>query len=145
MSDALSSAVSKLRTSSARLNQLTDDAAATVKQVEEFLGQECSIGIPAYVHIRQATKPGETDEYFEYRQMESGFRFVYVTAPFNSPDDEHVKLWSNCSRKVKLEAIKKLPDLLAEIAKKVDDRIEQAEKTMESVSQALHSLTGKED
>ena len=145
MSDALSSAVSKLRTSSARLNQLTDDAAATVKQVEEFLGQECSIGIPAFVQIREATKPGELEEYFEYRHMGSGFRFVYVTSPFNSPDDEHVAMWSNCGRDVKLETIKRLPDLLAEIAKKVDDRIVEAEKTMESVSQVLHSLIGKED
>ena len=62
MSDALSSAVSKLRASSARLNQLTDDAATTVKQVEDFLGRECSIGIPTRLQVHKAAESGDNDD-----------------------------------------------------------------------------------
>ncbi len=145
MSDALSSAVSKLRASSARLNQLTDEAAATVKEVEEFLGQECSIGISTSLQVQKAAEPGDDDVYLEYRRIGSRFRIAYVRCPYDGTQTEHVKPWSDCSRNVKLQIIKKLPDLLAAIAKKVDDRIEEAEKTMESVSQVLQSLTGKED
>lgn len=145
MSDALSSAVSKLRTSSARLNQLTDDAAATVKEVEDFLGRECSIGIPSYLQIQKAAEPGDDDVFLAYCRIGSSFRIAHVRCPYDGSENEYVKPWSDCSRDVKLETIKKLPDLLTAIAKNVDDRIEEAEKTMRSVSQVLQSLTGKED
>ena len=145
MSDALSSAVSKLRASSARLNQLTDDAAATVKEVEEFLSQECSIGIPTYLCIHQATEEYEASRHLAYRRIGSTFRIALAWWRDGDPEDEFVKPWSDCSRDEKLESIKKLPDLLTEIARNVDHRIVASEKAVESVSQALQSLTGKED
>lgn len=68
-----------------------------------------------------------------------------MLCPNDGTEAEHVRPWSDCGRDLKLKIIKKLPELLAEIAKNVDDRIVEAEKTMESVSQVLHSLIGKED
>ena len=143
MADSLSDSVGKLRQSSARLNRLTDEAGATVKEVEDFLNDECSIGIPAHICVQSSPEPYEDSQYLEYRRFAGRFRIAVVWCPSAAPERETVKPWSDCARDEKLQTIGMLPDLLSEIAKNIDERIVEAEETMNSVSQVLQNLSGK--
>lgn len=147
MADSLSNAAGKLRESAARLNRLTDEAGVMVKRVEEFLGEECSVGIRAFVNIRQGSESGEESQWLEYRRVGSRFRIAVVWGCNDDPgpENEIVKPWSDCSREDKLATIKKLPDLISEVAKKLDRNIAEAETTMKSVSNALGTFAGKGD
>ncbi len=146
MADSLAEAVDKLRHSSARLNQLTDEASTIVKKVEDFLNEECSAGIFASVAISAPSldEPDVASPYLEYRRFGQRYRIAVVSKSlFDDPESESVKSWSECPRDEKLRAIKKLPELIMEVAKKLDEKIVDAEKTMAAVSQVLRTLPRK--
>ena len=138
-------AVDKLRRSSARLNQLTDEANTTVKEVEDFLNKECSAGIFASVAISAPSldEPDVAGSYLEYRRFGQRYRIAVVSKSLFDPESESVKSWSECPRDEKLRAIKKLPELIMEVAQNLDEKIVDAEKTMASVSQVLRTLPRK--
>ena len=146
MAASLAEAVDKLRHSSARLNQLTDEASTIVKKVEDFLNEECSAGIFASVAILAPSldKPDVASPYLEYRRFGQRYRIAVVSKSlFDDPESESVKSWSECPRDEKLRAIKKLPELIMEVAKELDEKIIDAEKTMATVSQVLRTLPRK--
>ena len=145
MTDSLVEAVDKLRRSSARLNQLTDEANRIVQEVENFLNKECSVGVFARVVV----SAGEVDEqYLQYCRVGSRYRIavVWITES-GGPDDLDVSVrpWSECPRDEKLDTIKSLPFLIVEIAKNLDKRIIDTEKTAATVSQVLRTLQHKKE
>jgi hypothetical protein len=142
MADDLSSAAGALRRSSERLNTITDEAAETVRAVEDFLNEQCSLGVFAKVIIWHAYEPWDDNLYLAYQRSGSRYRIVlrWEPAQATDPEDFTTKPWSECTRDQKLETFAKLPDLLAELSKVVDRRIADARKTMKSVSQALSSF-----
>jgi len=146
MDDSISKSLSKLRLSSKRLNKLTDQANQTVKEVEKFL-EDCSLGVYATVPIK-SWEVGCGEEFFtclEYCRVGSRYRIAITSGLDNSdPSEHHVKPWSDASRDEKLESIKKLPDLIAEIGKLVDEKIVSAEIGLGEVSEALNELSGRE-
>ena len=59
----LPDAIASLRELSPQLNEATDEAAAVVSDVEKFLNEECSIGLPVRVEIAsEDMKLDENDE-----------------------------------------------------------------------------------
>jgi hypothetical protein len=140
---------SHLRTYAARLNKLSDDAAATVKAVEDFLNDECSVGI--YSEVIFASRTEELDDHppitfysaIAYARVGSRFRIAIVHGDDNSPEDPSVKPWSDCSRDEKFDSIAKLPELLDRISEELDTKIGDAEKVVASVISALASLKSK--
>ena len=149
MSDSLSKSLSKLRNSAKRLNQLTDQANKTIREVETFLNEECSVGVYAWVLVDRQL-PNDSDPYgsftaLEYRRVGPRYRIAIVTGRDDGDHDNYnVRPWSDGSRDEKLDTIGKLPDLIAEIGKNLDERIGNAEKGLGEVSEVLHGLSGKE-
>jgi|GEM_PF-4920636 len=135
--DALQSAMSKFRSSASRLNQLTDSAAAAVKQLEGFL-QECGIGLHAFVRIPEFTESNEP-AFLEWRRVGQAYRICVV---LGAPEHETVKPWSDCTREVKLSAIAALPNLVTELATGIDKQAVAAQRAVETVTNVLKSLEG---
>ena len=125
----LSNAVAALRTSSSRLNGLTDDIAQLIGAVEDFLNEECSIGIETSVTMKEGEDPPEYwHDTLEYTRHGNRYRIVvrhYYT--FAGDGNDVAKPWAECSRKDKLDSAALLPDLLIAIAKQVDEKIEIAQ------------------
>ncbi len=151
MDDSLSKSLNKLRNSSKRLNQLTDQANQTIREVETFL-EECSLGVNGSVLVSRGKEINGDNSlrYLEYRRVGSRYRIAIVDRVSSLDDDfeaseQNVKPWSDASRDEKLESIKKLPDLLKEMGDLLEGKIESAEKGLGEVSAALHELSEKED
>ena len=150
MDDSLSKSLNKLRHSSKRLNQLTDQANQTIREVETFL-DECSLGITGSVLVgREKEINGDNYlTYLEYRRVGSRYRIAIVdrVSSLNDdfePSEQNVKPWSDAPRDEKLETIKKLPDLLKEMGELLEGKIESAEIGLGEVSEAIHELSKRE-
>ncbi|MEW6330816.1 MAG: hypothetical protein AB1560_05075 [Pseudomonadota bacterium] len=141
MSNDLSSSLEALRSTASRLNTLTNQANESVRLVEQFLSQECSIGIYAFVLVREISP--DLSLYLEYRKVGTRFRIAVVEGdPIG--EQERITPWSDCNRDTKLETITKLPELINTITQKLNEEIEKAEKATNSVIKSLKMLTGKE-
>lgn len=143
MADDLSVAMERLRTSTQRLNKICDDAAQTVRDTEAFL-EEMQIGIKTYIPIEKIYD-NDTEELvqsvnFGYDKYTNGkFRFTisHVNEWTGNTNDMSVTAWSEASRELKLQSYEKLPELLIEIAKNVDDRVAKAERVVTEVTAQL--------
>lgn len=148
MPDDLSVAVERLRTSTQRLNAVSDAAAKTVRDTEAFL-EQLGVGVCASVLVKYATPSGAPDEYDEVvslayaRYKTAKFRIVltYTPAGAQRPSDDTIRAWAECSRDDKLDSFEKLPDLLIELAKKVDERTAKAEQTIATVNSLIQLPT----
>ncbi|HJZ57715.1 MAG TPA: hypothetical protein VKE74_22340 [Gemmataceae bacterium] len=143
MADDLSVAIERLRTSTQRLNTICDTAAQTIRNTEAFL-EHLHVGISAWVKVKAIPEDEEGREVTEvllgYERHRSGnFRIVVTYTPswVACRDDVTVRPWSECSRDDKLESFEKLPELLVELAKRVDERTAKAEQTVSAVNTLL--------
>jgi hypothetical protein len=144
MSDDLSGAVERLRSSTMRLNHLCDQAAQIVRDVEQFL-EDSRVGLSASVSIGYGAWSDVADEpdwedRLEYRRLEGGkyriasVRYYMTTSP---PLPDEVRPWSECTRDEKVDSLAILPELVVELAKSAEDRASKAEKAIAAVTPLL--------
>jgi uncharacterized protein Yka (UPF0111/DUF47 family) len=144
MADPLSDAIEELRRSSARLNEITDKAAETVRRIEDFLNDECSLGIEASVKTKEEQDDGLFySRLLAYRRYGAKYRIVVEEEDTSCPDPWTIKAWSDCTREVKLETFPWLPELIKKIAAEVDKTIKEAEQVSQTVTQMVQSLQKK--
>jgi hypothetical protein len=130
-----------LRNLSTRLNTITDRANESVREVEKFLNEECSIGIKAHIKIRDIAD-GVPEANLEYRRVGSRYRIAVVEINEQGQDTK-VKPWTDCSRNDKLSSFEFLPELLANIASSVEESLQEAETTARKVADAIAALGKK--
>lgn len=132
----LREAVESLRSLAPRLNKITDEANEIVRSVEQFLNEECSVGISA--HFRYKDFEGTTDGgvFLEYRRVGQKYRIAIVEADDNYRDTS-VKPWADSSRQDKLESFPYLPELLRHIAEKVSEQVQKVEVAARDVVDTL--------
>ena len=147
MTSEMSKSIETLRSSSSRLNQLTDEAAAIVRAVEDFLNTECSSGVRAFVQVSSTTE-GYPDyertvvQTLAYTRIGARFRIANIWSSDDEPDGQ-VKPWSDSTRDDKLATLEKLPELIAEISKALVHKIDTAEKSLAAASDLAKALVGK--
>lgn len=146
MSSSMLSSVEKLRKSVSELNKISNEAANLVASVEQFLNKECSVGIDASVLVSSepiCDDPGAPNEdtYIGYHRHLGKYRITVSTCFDGEPGTS--KPWSEWNREVKLETIKKLPELILEIADRVDQHIKNAKAENDKVSELLKALQQK--
>ncbi len=153
MASELSDALESLSKSAQLLNQLTDEATATVLKVEEFLG-DFNLGIEGKVAFGGRREPSKivnslginthtlalreiVHEYpqLEYRRFGKDRRFRIVV----SDHFDNMSAWSELPRDIKLQAISALPALIRFIATEVEERIAKAKSALAEVSRILPS------
>lgn len=145
MPDNLGMAVEKLRASAHRLNTICDTAAQLMKDVEDFL-EECHVGVSASVSLGYGACHPEADtpdweDFLSYRRSESGkFRLVVVRKDVEPPHEEEFRAWSECSRDEKIASLARLPDLLIELSKLVNEKTDKAQQAMAAVAPLLGTV-----
>ncbi|MBL9080617.1 MAG: hypothetical protein JNK76_02360 [Planctomycetales bacterium] len=131
MESSIGSALERLQRSAEALNSVCDEAAETVRQAESFLSA-CRVGIRAWVQIGSDEDGNES--FLEYMRIGKNFR---IAITYIVDGESGTRPWSDCSREEKLESFAKLPDLLLEIAARVDQKIQQSKATVESVRKSI--------
>ncbi|AMV25338.1 hypothetical protein VT84_13135 [Gemmata sp. SH-PL17] len=148
MTDELSAAIERLRTSTQRLNAATDAAAQLLKDVEAFL-EEANVGVPASVSLGYGAYDAEAEspdweDFLSYRRLNSKFRIALIRRDISSkPFTETVRAWSECTRDEKIDILAALPDLLIEISKRVNEKIDRAELVLTSIAPQLSTKKRK--
>src|SRR5438067_10713910 len=100
MTDDLSVAIERLRTSTQRLNDITDAAARVVKDVETLL-EEARVGVSAHVFVKETHEPGEAIKhlYLEYCRINNGkFRISVTTNDNEGLEMFDCRPWAESSR-----------------------------------------------
>jgi hypothetical protein len=142
MTDDLSVAIKRLRTSSQRLNQISDEAAQLIQDIEQFL-EETRVGVSATVQIGYGASSPNADspdwaDLLSYRRLNSGkFRVAFVRQDVESSHEGTVRPWSECTRDEKLQSLEKLPELLVELANQIEERTIRAEQVLSIVNASL--------
>jgi hypothetical protein len=141
MADDLSVAFERLRTSTQRLNAISDAAAQTVRDVEAYLNG-IQPGVEANVPIDDCYDDDERvgSLILGFRGYgQQGMRIVHIFLPkgAKSENDAEIHGWSEGSRDLKLRSFEKLPELLRQIAKGVEEQVAKAEKTVAEITACL--------
>ena len=145
-----------LRGIAEQLNAATAEAGAVVQAVDHFLGEELSIGVTA------ASRPFESQRALSDENRElvvtthlafgrvQGRDRIYVlkaTLEKNEWKENFTKLvaedrtpWTDCSREVKLQSFALLPELLGNLAARVDDVATQTGRTIETVRELIEVM-----
>jgi hypothetical protein len=144
MADELATSIERLRTSTRRLNVITDEIAKQIKQVESIL-EEAGVGIYARTLVKESEDGSSM--FLEYDRLGQGkFRIgvCWGTLDEDCGLREHSSCaWSECSREVKLESFVKLPELLNVLAKTVEAHVGEAEKALAVVNAKLPPIQKK--
>lgn len=137
MPDDLSVAIEQLRTSTQRLNGICDYAARVIRDVEAFL-EESHVGLEAHVEVNTAEEEGGSVRVtLSYGRHSSGkFRILvnHIPSWAEDADDVTVRPWSECSREEKLDSLQKLPTLIIELAKQIEERTANAQRILSEVT-----------
>lgn len=153
MTDELKASVARLRALAPKLNKVTDEANETVKTVEAFLVNECSLGLPAYVE-EEGHRTRSPSYSLGFDRIEGKFRILVRTTQWTNLDDEPVseaaedaeavedtyEPWSDVPRAVKLRTLPILPELLKTLALQAQDAIDTAAKTTTTIKEMMAAI-----
>jgi hypothetical protein len=142
VSKDISQTLARVRESAAKLNQLCDQAAESVRTLEEFLAKECSAGIEAHVEVSH-----DRDEYHEgslylcYDRWGNRFRVLlrWYDSSDPGPGQTTAKPWAECKRDEKLSTVAFLADLITAIDENLDSQIKRAQAAISGIANLTSS------
>ena len=148
MSDDMSERLSRIRESATLLNELCDQGAESVRALEEFLANECSVGVECQVNVWREEEFNEYGsayrcDYCElcYGRFGTKFRVFLKWTSSDDRGDGNTKAWAECTRADKLKSLPLLADLVEAIERTLQDRVEKAQLAV-SLVQHLTSASG---
>lgn len=145
MSAPINTSVESLKTNTAKLNRIADEAALIVRAMEDFL-KDCGVGVEKFVQVSREmledyAGPEEFDTILGYERLDDKFR-ITVFQGFDF-DRGTTKPWAEWDRATKIATVKKLPELLEEIAKLVEADAAEAQEALSDVTATLKLLERK--
>src|SRR3954447_12178237 len=145
-----------LRGIAAQLNATTTEAGAVVQAVDHFLGEELSIGVSAASRPFDSQRAiGDDDReliitsHLAFGRVQGKDRIYVLKATLekNEWKENFTKIvaeertpWSTCSREVKLQSFAMLPELLGNLAARVDEVSTQTPRTIETVRELIEVI-----
>jgi hypothetical protein len=131
-------ALAKIPVLSQQFNKLVDEASTTVRQVEEFFEKSHLGSVGASVLIGTS---GSQSYSLTYRKIGDKFRIAIDNGdddPTCPPEySESTKAFSDCTRDLKLSAFQKLPELIEQVAGKLEVLISQTKATTKAVQDTI--------
>lgn len=154
MTEELRKSINRIRELTPSLNQATNDAMRIVEAVEQFLNEECSVGVPAEVAFHGgdvvSSDDGPVDEQFTlvYERIDGRYRIGVAICYYNCDDEgereslrkRDVTPWGSCDRAMKFASFRKLPTLLETIAKDVERAMARVVETADAAREVLQAL-----
>jgi hypothetical protein len=153
MGQELHESFDTLRAMASRLNSATAEATAVVSAVEDYLGEELGIGVSATSGPFDSQRTlGESERellvtsHLAYGRVNGRDRIYILKATLEKTEwkesftkivDEDRTPWSACSREVKLQSFALLPELLGNLATRVEEVATQTYRTVQTVRELL--------
>jgi hypothetical protein len=137
--------IGRLRALAPELNAVTDKAALLIQSVEKFLDEDCRFGLSAYVVMSSepASQYQDDEQRLEYTRVDGKFKICvsYVTTQPDGEDHVHSRtVWASCPRELKLQTVDRIPDLLKEITRRVENTIRSGKEASERVDLYLQQM-----
>ena len=150
MSKKMKKAVAALREISPKLNDATNSANEVVEQVEKFLNEECSIGLPCWVladKIESDEGPTTRHLWLGYDRVDGKFRIAVEQLVEHAGRQENLgpQPWASYPRDIKLTTLPKLPKLLDAIADEANRMASKNDVTVAAVQEILGAMRGDAD
>lgn len=149
-------AVARLRELAPRMLELDAEMQGVVERAEAFLFRECKIELPASALV--ARDPNDFSEILlSYDRHHDAFKFLVVTRkpkrdhrnrpvlePDGTPliDETEVRAWKDCEKSLRMMAFAKLPELLTQLTKNVEQSVEISERASAAGKHLLAALGG---
>lgn len=153
MTDELQRKMDALRAAASKLNAATNQAAKTVSALDQFLGEELSLGVSARsscFHQESAPRIDDDEDldagersifsYLAYGRVAGTFRLHVLDSIQRRTEAgawEELQVqetyWSSCSREVKLRSFACLPELLETLTKITESMASGAMETAKAV------------
>ena len=148
MSKKMKKALAALREVSPKLNDATNAANEVVEQVEKFLNDECSIGLPCWIladKIESDEGPTIRHLWLGYDRVEGKFRIAVEQLVEHAGRQENLgpQPWSSYPRDIKLTTLPKLPKLLEAIADEANRMASKNDETVAAVHEILGAMRGE--
>lgn len=144
--ESLHQSLERIRALSPKLNEATDQANEVVAAVVTFLNKDCSIGLPASAVVYKYEDQEDNAELLvvSYERWNGEYQIVVtlsnVCGATCEADIEVRKAWDQCPRDLKLKALRKLPELLHNIAERAEKLIVETTRTAEVIGDMLGAL-----
>lgn len=138
MSEDITPSLARLRDSAAKLNQLCDEAAMSVRGLEEYLAKECGVGINAHVVVSISKYENHEEHiYLSYARWGDRFRVLIEWFDESAPEQEDTrsKPWAECTREEKLLTLPHFPNLIVAIEGKIASQIKHAQSAVSVITQ----------
>src|SRR3954469_10572698 len=145
-----------LRGMAAQLNAATAEASAVIQAVDHFLAEELCIGVSAASRPFESQRAlGDDDRElvitshlaFGRVQGKDRIHVLKATLEKNEWKESFTKIvaedrtpWSACSREVKLQSFAMLPELLGNLAARVEEVSTQTTRTIETVRELIEAM-----
>jgi hypothetical protein len=145
-----------LRGIAAQLNAATAEASLVIQAVDHFLADELCIGVSAASRPFESQRAlGDDDReliitsHLAFGRVQGKDRIYVLKATLekNEWKENFTKIvaedrtpWSSCAREVKLQSFTMLPELLANLAARVEDVSNQTTRTVETVRELIDAM-----
>jgi hypothetical protein len=145
-----------LRGMATQLNAATTEAGMVVQSVDHFLSEELGVGVSAMTRPFDSQRAiGEDDRelvvttHLAFGRVQGKERLYVLRATLekNEWKENYTKIvgeeriaWSACSRELKLQSFAMLPELLANLAVRVDEVANQTSKTTAIVRDLIEAM-----
>jgi len=149
-------ALTRLRELAPRMTELEAEMTNVVDRVESFLVRECKIELPASaLVVRDPTDL--TEILLGYDRHHDSFKLLVITRkpkrdhrdqPIFEPDgtpsigEIETRAWKDCEKTLRMMAFAKLPDLLVQLTKNVEQSIEISERASAAGKLLLAEMGG---
>jgi len=146
MSKKIHKSVEALRKIAPRLNEANAAADNVVTQVEKFLNEECSIGLPCWILADKLEINGDhcpQHLWLGYDRVNGRFRIMVERLVETAGKQENLgpQPWTDCPRDVKLTTLTKLPRLLEHIAEEAKKVAVKNDEVVEAVNDILGAMS----
>jgi hypothetical protein len=132
----LRQSIRHLRKAKVELDELDDRFSALIPEVEALLAS-LKLGVSIFVWLEQ-NDGTDWEERIEFRRHGKDWRLWLVG--FHPSGDESARLLTDTDRSTRLQAFEKLPELLTNAAKQVDEMIAERQRLVGAVGAVMGVL-----
>jgi hypothetical protein len=140
MTTQVKSALKELASVSQSLNQVSDELSAQLAEIEKAINRY-NLGVTAWVTLRSTEMEPEVGQFpwsvideLRYTKLEGKWGLVWVSYVAEDPENTwKKKSLRESPRDIRLLSVKKLPDLLSELARKAAElSLDTSERVVEA-------------
>ena len=147
LSERVTTSFSKLTVAAKDLNKVSDELGKAISSIDSIL-QRLNLGVPTWTQIQGGEDPHSGMVYWSrdvgYAKIGNRWGIALCTreGDYSSPDEERCESWlfNDAPRWLRVEGIEKIPDLLEELIKNMEETTKKIKGKIDQAKQLADSL-----